>query len=165
MKRLLQVRITKWYFKTLFMVVVYFVGLGIHGLLTVVTAPALLVSLVGSLVVLAQFVLGARLFRGRDEPIEPSRAWWRMTSRAPLSWVLGALFAMGAIDAPLAIIRAATGDAPAMARVQPTKAADLIINGVEIAILAFLYLNSAVRLRKLPKPARDQGFPSYVNLK
>jgi len=165
MKAILQLRITKWYFKLLYIVIASLIGLGIHRALLAIGGADLLVAIFDLPVTLAQYLLGARLFRGRGEPIDPPRAWWRMTARAPLSWVIGIVAILGTIDVPLTFIRAAGGNAHAIAQIGTTVIADFISNGLSIAIVAFLYLNSAIRLRKLPKPEREQGFPAHVDVK
>jgi len=46
----------------------------------------------GALAQVAFVVVGVRTFRGEGEPIDPPRAWWRMTARPPAGFALGALF-------------------------------------------------------------------------
>jgi len=165
MKAILQLRITKWYFKLTYIVVAYLVGLGLHIALKSADGLHVIMSIVDFLVTLAQFLLGARLFRGRGEPVEPPRAWWRMTAWAPLSRVLSIYFVLVALIAPINLLQAAFGDHLAVASVGPTKIAEFISDGLSNATLAFLYVNSAIRLRKVRKPVREQGFPSYVSAK
>ena len=41
-------------------------------------------------------MVAVRSFRGRDEPLEPPRPWWRMTARPAAGFNLGALFVLAA---------------------------------------------------------------------
>jgi hypothetical protein len=41
---------------------------------------------------------GARSFRGLGEPIEPPRAWWRMTSRPRAGYIIGSLLVLSSAN-------------------------------------------------------------------
>ena len=57
MKAILQLRITKWYFKLTYIVVAYLVGLGLHIALKSADGLHVIMSIVDFLVTLAQFLL------------------------------------------------------------------------------------------------------------
>ena len=92
MRRILDVRIVRWELKAAYVVAAYLVGFAIASLLRATELPDVVVGVVTSVVDLTAILLGARVFRGRGEAIEPPRRWWRMTARPTLSWVLGILF-------------------------------------------------------------------------
>ena len=92
MRRILDVRIVRWELKAAYVVAAYLLGFAIASLLRATELPDVVVGVVTSVVDLTAILLGARVFRGRGEAIEPPRRWWRMTARPTLSWVLGILF-------------------------------------------------------------------------
>ena len=61
-------------------------------LLAALGVPESLAPFIGSLWFLAIVVVGVRVFRGPDEPVEPPRAWWRMTARPFAGFLLAAYF-------------------------------------------------------------------------
>lgn len=54
-------------------------------------------SIILTVLQVAGWYLASRVFRGAGEPVQPARAWWRMTSRPLLSGVLGAVYAVTAL--------------------------------------------------------------------
>ena len=84
------------------------------------------------------FYIGTRTFRGREEPLRPSRAWWRMTARPRASLVIAVLLC---ISAALDIVYAIT---------RPSEVPTFVVGFVEDAALAFFYFNSRVQLIRLP---------------
>lgn len=160
MRRLLDLRIVRWELKTLYIVVAWIVGFVVAELLRTLGAPVVVVELANILTTFAPFALAVRIFRGRDEPVEPPRAWWRMTAWPALSRRLGILFAVLAAFGVLVLLLAAAG----VAVYQPTAdggVATLVSGCVQFAVLAFLYLNSAIRMSRLgiskPVPLRFKG--------
>lgn len=163
MQRIFDVRITKWYFKLLYVVGVWLVP--VQALLSALNAPALVGSLLNAAITFASVLVGARVFRGRGEPVAPRRPWWKMTARPLLSRVLGIIFVLAVASTLLLFITAALGadrSAKALARITiPETVFDIVLE----AVLAFLYLNSAVRLARMPVPDRETKFKPPLKLK
>jgi hypothetical protein len=155
MQRILGVRIVRWYSKFLYVVGALLVGHAVDALLDALHTPGLVSGLLNAAVTLASVILGARLFRGRDEPVEPPRAWWRMTARPRLSRVLGIIAAIDSASIVLISISAALGGERSVQLLDRLTYEEAAINAVLGAIIAFLYLNSAVRQGKLPVSARE----------
>ena len=155
MRRLLDLRIVRWELKTLYIVVAWIVGFVVAGLLRSLGSPTVVLESANALTTFVPFALAVRIFRGRDEPVEPPRAWWRMTAWPTLSRRLGILFAVLAACGVLGLVLAAAG----VAAYQPTVEGGIatIVSGtVQVVVLAFLYLNSAIRMSRLgvAKPER-----------
>ena len=160
MRRLLDLRIVRWELKTLYIVVAWIVGFVVVDLLGTLGAPVVVVELANLLTTFAPFALAVRIFRGRDEPVEPPRAWWRMTAWPTLSRRLGILFAVLVAFGVFGLVLAAAG----VTEYQPMVdggVATLVSGSVQFAVLAFLYLNSAIRMSRLgiskPVPLRLKG--------
>ncbi|RXZ72279.1 hypothetical protein [Agromyces albus] len=103
-------------------------------------------------------LLGARIFRGRGEEVEPPRAWWRMTARPTLSRRLGILFVVLSLLGAVSLVLEVTGVYAPL----PLTGDDMVASSrgiVELAIVAYLYLNSAVRLKRLGVPSKDPKPP------
>ncbi|NQX35993.1 hypothetical protein [Herbiconiux sp. VKM Ac-2851] len=120
------------------------------GGIAVVLLNLLVAALVGPVVgpvlyvvVLFGWILvGARIFRVPEEPIEPPRPWWKLTGRPTAGFVLAALFALQAITNQLTLVlgdRGRAGDDGGTASVTAMTAA--------CGIAAVVYLASSVRLR------------------
>lgn len=154
MQRILGVRIVRWYWKLLYIVAAWLVGYAMDALLEALHAPGWVSALVSACLTLASIILGARLFRGRGEPVEPPRAWWRMTARPLLSRVLGITAAIVFASIVLVLISAALGERSVESLGRLTNA-EVAVDAVLCAITAFLYLNSAMRQGKLPVSARE----------
>ncbi|TFB84112.1 hypothetical protein E3O44_16670 [Cryobacterium algoricola] len=105
-----------------------------------------------SLTVLLYFG-GVRSFRGVGEPIEPPRAWWRMTSRPRAGYIIGSLLVLSSANG---VLVAMTGPPELILNVAISVAVD--------ASLAFLYFRSSTRLRKAP-PRTVQEVPRWKPLK
>ncbi|WP_083363298.1 hypothetical protein [Microterricola viridarii] len=146
----MDVRITRWYFKLLYVVGAWLLGIPVLALLNALHLPPAAVDAVSGAVSLASVLLGARIFRGRGEPVAPPRPWWKMTARPRLSRALGVLFALTPASAAAVAIAAAFGvDAASEALGRYTEAG-LWTSVLALTALAALYLNSAARLRRLP---------------
>lgn len=83
----------------------------------------------------AWIYFGTRIFRGREELLQPPRPLWRMTARPRAGFILGGLFAVtalycipGVVGAPLSLFWWTTI--------------------AEYAAFAALYITSSVRLRR-----------------
>ena len=115
---------------------------------------------------LAAILLGARVFRGRGEAIDPPRPWWRMTARPTLSRRLGILFLVLTVWTAVGTILATIG-VPSPGPMVADGAAVVagLIGVLEFGVIAALYLNSAVRLKRLDVPAKDPKFRPTIKLK
>lgn len=154
MRRFLSVRIRTWYLKLLFAVGVWISGFPVFALFDAVGAPSVASDIVNSVVTLFGIGLGARWFRGRDEPIEPPRPWWKMTARRPLSLTMGILAAVVAGSYVLTPVGAAIGNPTSIEQLERLGVFGIVHFAVFFAIIAFFYLNSAARLPKAPRPPR-----------
>jgi len=164
MQRILDIRITRWYFKLLYAIGAWLVGFPTQGLLAALSAPALIGSLLNTVITFASIIVGARLFRGPGEPVAPRRPWWKMTARPLLSRVLGFLFVLFLASMLFIAITAAFGVDESVRSLGRTTVFDTTISVLFAAVLAFLYLNSARRLAKTPAPAREPKFKPKLNL-
>lgn len=159
MRRILDVRIVRWEFKALYVVGVILLGWVIAGLLRMSDLAEIGIMLISAVIDFGVLLLGARIFRGRGEAVEPPRAWWRMTARPTLSRRLGILFVVVSLLNVAAIVFTATG---VYAPVPELGGADVFVYSfgiVEYAVIAYLYLNSAVRLKRLGLPAKEPKPP------
>ena len=164
-QRILDIRITRWYFKLLYVIGAWLVGIPAQGLLAALNAPALVSSLLLTAITLASVFVGARVFRGRGEPVAPRRPWWKMTARPLLSRVLGIISTLFLASILFLAITATLGVDESVESLGSTPILDTTINVVLMAVLAFLYLNSAIRLAKIPAPVREPEFKPKLKLK
>lgn len=159
MRRILDVRVVRWELKLAYVVGAVVVVFAVAGLFRSWGASEISVSLVGTALDVVALLFGARVFRGRGEAIEPPRPWWRMTARPTLSRRLGILFlvlsAVGFINLGLAAI-----GVPALRTTlsDGVSVSSLILGALEFAVFTFLYLNSAVRLKRLGVPPPEPKF-------
>lgn len=155
MRRILDLRITRWQWKLLYVLGVLLSVFLLAAAMRAIGVPELAVSIVGSVLDLAALLLGARIFRGRGEPIGPPRPWWRMSARPTLSWWLGVLFLVWAGALVISPVIPAPTEAAAV------EVSITIIGGIEFVVIAALYLNSAVRLGRMPLPPREPKEPKF----
>ena len=163
MQRILSVRIVKWYLKLLYAAGVWFAGYPVIALVELTAAPSFVARVADILVTLAGILLGTRLFRGREEPVVPSRPWWQMTARRTLSRVLGTFALLLVLSSLIGILSAALGVERSLEIVQPLP--EFILNAGFVGVLAFLYLNSAARLPKPPIRLREPKFKPRSTLR
>jgi hypothetical protein len=107
--------------------------------------PDLVGVVVGHLLFLALVVVAVRSFRGSREPVERPRAWWRMTGTVRSGIVLAVVFLLGTA---LSLSEFLSPTHP----LTPNHVVSLMIGDLENLVLAALYVNSAVRLRRSPDP-------------
>ena len=107
-------------------------------LLWAIGLPDAAVPLLSAIGLVAMVVVGVRLFRGEDEPVEPPRAWWRMTARPFAGFLLAAYFVADAL----------------FARASTIGAFD-VLGTVVVLLVAAAYVGSSVTLLLL----RAQGRP------
>lgn len=156
--RVLDFRIVRWYFKLLYAAGVWVAGYPVIGIFALLSAPSIFGSVGNSLVTLAGIILGARIFRGKDEPVAPRRPWWRMTARRTLSRVVGIIAVVSVLSTVAVFIGAAIGSEPSIRALDRITLQDGVVSTIFAAVLAFLYLNSAARL---PKPSRRTRAPKF----
>jgi hypothetical protein len=143
-------RIVKWQYKLLYVALGLMIGAILLRVLPVQGDNALVA---GSVFDLALFVVGARIFRGESEDIRAPRSWWRITNKRALSLRLGVLFSVLAalylVTTVLDVLQVRIGTAFHGTLDQ----APGQVNGAALGlVLAFLYLNCAVRLNRMPTP-------------
>ena len=111
--------------------------------------PFVLVEIIGNAVFVVVVYVAIRSFRGAREPLEPERAWWRMTATVRSSVVMASVVAVITVLGVLSFT--------IWSRVPLTseRIVDLILDTVEYLTLAALYVNSAVRLHRSPDPVTD----------
>jgi hypothetical protein len=161
MRRLLDLRVVRWERKLAAAIVVWLVGMALFALLPA-EIPSPLRSALALIVNVGSFVLCARVFRGRGEPVAPPRAWWRMTARARLSARLGLLFSLLTLLGLVVLFASVVGITGPITG--PGGAEDVAASAIDIlqtGTLAFLYLNSASRLRGMPAPTEPPIAPSF----
>ncbi len=165
MQRILDTRIERWYFKLLYAASAWVWGFPMGVLLDALHAPTFIWNVLFPALTLASVVLGARLFRGRDEPLEPGRPWWKMTARPLLSRVLGGVAVLSAFSWPISLIGATLGSERSIRALSNVTVADGVTYTALFAMLAFLYLNSAFRMRKMPPRVREPKFTRRPRLR
>ncbi len=75
-------RITTWWGKLIYVLCAYLVAGRIIGwLMQGLHLPEPAVSIIGFATNVATLLIGARIFRGKGEPVAPPRPWWQMTAR------------------------------------------------------------------------------------
>lgn len=163
MRRLLDVRIRRWELKLAYVVVALLGAFVIANILSAAGLPDLLVPFIVTVFDFAAILYGARVFRGQGEPIEPPRAWWRMTARPRLSWVLGTTFIVYSLLLALGQMLDTLGVTG-----RPFTPDWIVINllGIaEFAAFGALYLNSAIRLRRMGVPPKEPKFRPAVRIR
>ncbi|MCS5731819.1 hypothetical protein N1031_18850 [Herbiconiux moechotypicola] len=102
--------------------------------------PWVVAEVLGNAFFVLVFAVGTRSFRGRDEPLLPPRAWWRMTSRPTAGFVVASLFAVFTVTG---VVFALTG----LSAAHPAQAVSgLLFDG----LIATAYAHSSVRLLRHP---------------
>lgn len=144
-------RITKWQYKLVYVAAAFVIPFFVLGALGALGLSGGSLDVLNFATTLGTIFLGARVFRGANELVLPPRPWWQMTSRPKLSRRLGILFvALSALFVTY-LIGLSLGGYPG--RTRSAESIFSVISGVaQFAILAFFYLNSAVRLTRAPRP-------------
>ncbi|MGO4784988.1 hypothetical protein [Cryobacterium sp. W22_MBD10_FK3] len=154
---MLRIRKKRW--KIAYIVII---GVGLLAFLNGAVVPRLfsdpLSSVMANVFVVLVVFGGVRSFRGSDEPIEPPRAWWRMTSRPRAGFVLGALLILNLANSVFGVVSGSTD--PQLTGV---------LSAVVDALLAFLYISSSIRLVRDPPQIERQhivhDLPRWAPLK
>lgn len=163
MRRILDFRIVRWEFKMLYVAVAWIAGVVIANALAALGVSAIVTALVNLITLAGPFALAVRIFRGQGEPVDPPREWWRMTAwptlsrRLGIAFVLVALLGLFSVAITLAGVTTSRLDGPMVL-------ATTVSGTFESVLLAFLYLNSAVRLRRAGI-AKPEPLPKSMRLK
>ena len=144
-------RIVRWYWKLLYLVVsaiiVYLVavfGDPGHG-------GDALRGILRSVAILVLTLIAVRIFRGRDEDVALPRTWWRATGGWLAGLFLGVIwFLVGAGSLGVAV-----GQAGSIATAGTVQAGGVL--GFVGIVLAFLYLDSSIRLLLLRRRAAHEA--------
>lgn len=106
---------------------------------------------------LAGIWYGSRVFRSFGETVAPPRAWWRMTAWRTASGWIGVLAIIGLVLSIAWDVQALAG-VEGVPPYEPAKSLSVTVFSV---VVAFFYLNSWARLRRLgirkPPPLRPIG--------
>ena len=140
------IRIASWPLKLVVVVGLWLAGsLALFGIV-LTGVPEVVVAVMTYVIRVGSVLLAARVFRGKDEPVEPARQWWRITAWASLSGALGALFVLASVVSVIvtasALDNSQRGHQPLAGAYDPAASALIYVT------LAFLYLNSAIRLKR-----------------
>ena len=92
MRQLLTGRIVDARWKLLYVVGVLFLGVPLVWIAPQHPVLDFAIGVFAAGTVLVGVWYGARIFRGRGEPVAPDRPWWRFTAWPGLSWLVGAYF-------------------------------------------------------------------------
>jgi hypothetical protein len=145
----LNLRILRWPFKLVYIFAAYGVSVGLVRLVSLLHVGGIVADVFSFILLTGAFVYGARVFRGRDEDVAAPRAWWRMTTRRPLSKRLGVLFTvLAGLELIGVLLGILTLAGVGMGRLSATddNTVSVTFATVQLGILAFLYLNSARHL-------------------
>lgn len=141
-------RIVRTRFKVLYFAVWVATNL-VQGLLFRLFVPELQRVVLGELTFIALVFVAVRSFRGASEAVDPPRAWWRMTGTVRSGVVLAVLMVWSSASLLTSVL-----GWPHPSRLTLVGRFDEAISAVEYLALAVLYVNSAVRLRRSPDPAK-----------
>lgn len=152
--RLLSVRIVRWELKLAYVVGTWIVGWALVVLVDALGTPAFASLVFNYALNAVTFYYATRVFRGKGEPLEPARQWWRMTAWRPLSLRLGILFLAAALISVPGIVLGALG--LPYGRQIATWQTWTEVTAIYVT-LAYLYLNSASRLKRasIQRPESD----------
>ncbi|HEY5222852.1 MAG TPA: hypothetical protein VIJ18_07380 [Microbacteriaceae bacterium] len=134
---MLRIRRTRWKFAYVVLGIALLMVLNAYVFSRVLPSPVAAVA--SNVLVVALYFVGTRSFRGAGEPIEPPRAWWRMTSRPTAGFVIGSLLA-------LSVISDIAGARSAIPGYAFTNSLDAVVD----SILVVLYVHSSMRLVRSP---------------
>ena len=130
--------------------VLYFVIWGIAGFIVgrldrlILTVPA--ADILGLCLSTVLLVVAVRTFRGRDEPVDPPRRWWRMTAKPTAGYVLGVLAVLTLIN---------LRDLGYPASLTRVGGPVIVWTSAVLSLLAGIaYLNSSIRLTRMTAAAK-----------
>jgi hypothetical protein len=92
-------RITTAQAKVGYVVAATVIGILLSLLLFAFGLPDVVVPMIAAIGFVLMVGIGVRVFRGEDEPVEPPRAWWRMTARPFAGFLLAAYFVVDGVIA------------------------------------------------------------------
>ncbi len=115
--------------------------------------PNPLWGLANNILLVLIYLGGVRTFRGAGEPIQPPRDWWRMTSQPRAGFVIGSLLAVSFASNSFTAVSGPPGAAFAST-----------LDSAVDAAMAFFYVRSSIRLRRVP-PRTVQELPRFRPVK
>ncbi|WP_308464766.1 hypothetical protein [Rathayibacter soli] len=134
---MLRIRKTRW--KVAYIVVAVVLATTLNGFVFSRFLPTPVAAILSNAVTLLLYFGGARSFRGAGEPVEPPRAWWRMTARPTAGLVIGSLLTLSV-----------TLDVFGTASRAPGYEFSNFLNTVVDAVLVVFYVHSSIRLVRSP---------------
>lgn len=138
------VRIRKARWRFAYVVVGIALLLTLNGFILSRVLPGPVDAVIYNLLILVFIFVAVRSFRGRGEPVEPPRAWWRMTSRPTSGLLIAAFLAASVVTYLFSTTARPPGDGF-------TNAVSTAVN----ALLVALYVHSSIRL-VIAAPADDR---------
>ncbi len=132
------VRIRSTWLKVAYVVTYILVSVTIGRAMFVIDAPSILVTLVGNGVLVGAIVVGARVFRVREEDPIPPRPWWQLTGRPQAGFVIAGLLVLA--DIYVWVYEVAVGT--------PVDIPASVLNSAFTIAIATLYVRSSVLLRR-----------------
>jgi hypothetical protein len=148
--RIFALRIVRWQFKLSYALVAYLVAVAVAQVVSLAGGALGALEAAENILFLLAFLYGARIFRGSDEALAAPRPWWKMTSKPTLSRRLGILFAF-LTTLYLADITLGLSPDPRLNKAfgGPEQLGIAIQSLLLYAVLAVLYINSGIRLKRL----------------
>jgi hypothetical protein len=147
-------RITTVLGKTAFVLgLVVYQAVVTYAILPRFRVPYDIVLLHGFAAVLLFIVIGIRVFRGRGEPVEPPRPWWKASARPTASLLLGGI---SSIDLVLALVILLTSGSTSVG-IFPQ-----VLHILSAVLTASLYLNSGIRLAVAARKSIAAGVGSLT---
>jgi hypothetical protein len=113
--------------------------------------PRLAEVVVGAAIEALFYLIAVRSFRGRNEPVHPPRAWWRMTALPRAGFVLGGLLAL---DTAFHVL-AATSD--------HSSALNTVLTVIVEGGLSVLYISSSIRLLRIAKKETQMDWAERIS--
>jgi hypothetical protein len=162
MRRLLRVRITRWQYKLLYAISAYTAARLVVWFVSMI-GVSWVISEIFSFALNAAFVLyAARVFRGKYEVIAPVRPWWKMTSRAKLSKRVGVLLIVTVALLLLVGVGSLFFHLPrSVVLLDSSRSVVELVDAVVFyGGFAYMYLNSAVRLKASETPEVKPNNPN-----
>ena len=132
------VRIRSAWLKVACVAAYLFISVTIGRAMFVLDTPSIVAVFVGNALFVAAVVVGARIFRVREEDPVPARPWWQLTGRPKAGFVIAALLVVADIVVWLDLVfDGRSADVPAS-----------ILNSAVTVAIAAMYLRSSMLLRR-----------------
>jgi hypothetical protein len=143
---MLRIHKARWRFAYVAVGIVLLITLNGYVLLRIL--PPQVDAVVFNLLILAFVFVAVRSFRGRDEPVEPPRAWWRMTARPTAGLLIAAFLAASVVNYLFSTTAKTPGD-------DFTNDLSTAVN----ALLVLAYVQSSIRLIVSASQATQEASP------